>query len=742
MPNRKISTEVSAAFVMPVIAMALTCVLAAPAVAAASSGGNGNFNYSSSGGNGNFNYVSNSGGTGNGAMLAYNTEDDSAVRELLSILDSTTELATKTRLNKDYVPGMITVLHSVDLKEQGIRTLWEAISAAPGMDISMETMGARKLNVRGATETFSSGSVKLMIDDVPVNQSYDGVASTFWKMPVEQIDRIEIVRGPGSSVHGEFAYLGVINVVTVKGASGAYAGVGSFSYANGGAAVNFRDLEKSYSLDLSVHGWRTKGADVTSGPDAISGPPYDLASTSFAPGKVSLRDEYTSGSARLRFKDFSMMFNAQEAGSGEYYGLSISLPEYSDRVAVRASMKNAEARQLVEITPSLDVELRAGWLETTNLEDTLQIVPPGFGFGGEVLYPDGWYNTNYVKERRYDGGVDVKWRGIAGHKILASATYSTAKVIETWEEINVDPVTFVQLPSMQRYEGAIALDGANDTRNVTSAAIQDEIEVTGNLALTATLRTDSYSDIGSTVNPRIAAVWHPAEGHIFKAQHATAFRPPTLFEVAKTAEDSPGYSVYPETITTNDLAYIYRTHDLMLGVNVFLSEMKNILRNYGYSYINESGATTRGAELEFEKLVGGSVKIWGNVSYAQTKDDITGESIQDSAKWLGNLSAIWKPASDFSLTGRYRVVSERQRYALDTRDALPGYETLDLTASYSGLPVKGLTLRGGVKNVFDREVKYPGMIAIFQDSVLPLQPNDLMLDGRRFWLTVEYNFAE
>jgi iron complex outermembrane receptor protein len=385
--------------------------------------------------------------------------------------------------------------------------------------------------------------------------------------------------------------------------------------------------------------------------------------------------------------------------------------------------------------------MKAGWSEWTDFNNHLIIAQPGFNVLG-TSYPDGWYSTTFLKERRYDGGVDIKWAGLEGHKMLVNLSRSNSTIVDAWKETNVDPLTYAQSPSMQRYDGVADSIPVNNSRNITSAAIQDEIALQEDVALTATVRTDSYSDIGATVNPRLAVVWNLAEGHLLKAQYATAFRPPTIYETSLTAAIAPGASLYPETVTTDDIAYIYRSPDFMFGMDLFLSDMKNLIRNYGYQYVNDNGAQTRGVEVEVEKLVGASFKVCGNVSYADTKDQITGSPVQDSTRWLANISAMWKPVYDFSITGRYRMAGERQRYAHDTREALPGYDTLDITASYYNLLFKGLTLRGGVKNAFDKTVKYPGMVAVMGNNVLPLQPDDMQTDGRKLWVTLEYELGK
>ncbi len=71
--------------------------------------------------------------TGGGPDDALPDEELEEFQELLKILDEETTVATKTRLNSDYVPGMVTVLQGEDLEALGIATVWEALSLVPGI---------------------------------------------------------------------------------------------------------------------------------------------------------------------------------------------------------------------------------------------------------------------------------------------------------------------------------------------------------------------------------------------------------------------------------------------------------------------------------------------------------------------------------------------------------------------------------------------------------------------------------
>ena len=141
---------------------------------------------------------------------------EQAALNLMELFDNVTEIATKTKLNADYVPGMVTVLRGEDLEARGYQTVWEALELVNGIETSVSGTGLRQILIRGVGRTLGSGNIKFFLDGLPINSTFLAGAHQALEFPVELIDRIEVIRGPGSAIYGEFAFTGVINVITNK----------------------------------------------------------------------------------------------------------------------------------------------------------------------------------------------------------------------------------------------------------------------------------------------------------------------------------------------------------------------------------------------------------------------------------------------------------------------------------------------------------------------------------------------
>jgi iron complex outermembrane receptor protein len=140
--------------------------------------------------------------------------DEKELEELLSVVQQETQLATKSRMNSDYVPGIVTVLDGNDLEALGIANAGEALGLIPGMLASRDRNGIPTVIVRGLDFPFNSGNIQIQINGIPLVRADAGFNSAALLIPVEQIERIEVIRGPGSVVYGDYAFMGLVNIIT------------------------------------------------------------------------------------------------------------------------------------------------------------------------------------------------------------------------------------------------------------------------------------------------------------------------------------------------------------------------------------------------------------------------------------------------------------------------------------------------------------------------------------------------
>ena len=117
-------------------------------------------------------------------------EDQAELKALLSIVEEETEVATKTKMNSDYVPGIVTILNGDDLEALGIRTVWDALSLVPGIQILRSNDTNPSVTVRGMDFRFNSGNIKVTVDGVSLTREQAGVNSAVLFFPIAYFEQI------------------------------------------------------------------------------------------------------------------------------------------------------------------------------------------------------------------------------------------------------------------------------------------------------------------------------------------------------------------------------------------------------------------------------------------------------------------------------------------------------------------------------------------------------------------------
>ena len=663
-------------------------------------------------------------------------EDSEEELNLLMILQEQTKIATKTKLNADYVPGMVTVLHGDDLEARGVATVWAALALVPGMELTMDRIGERSVTVRGVGVSALSGKLKILLDDVAMNASFNAMGLPVLEMPVEQVERIEVIRGPGSAIHGEFAYAGVVNVISRKGGERFHLRMGENGSRQVGGRGDWVSPSGELTLSANVAFNTTDGEAMFVASDALFGAMQSGVSN--APGTTDEQESFRSVLFDLQYRDFSLIAQWLREERGAYFGTLNVLPgDGAPDEAAATAFANLEARYRLTPSDQVELALKAGWQRYEQESDT-SYLPDGYFFPhilfpGAITYPNGWDASAGYEERRIYAGADLSWRASDRHTLLAGLSLAQIETEQSWTESNVHPSLLMPLPTPTRFADWVP---PGYTRDIHSLTLQDEFRYNDDITFTAGMRYDDYSDVGSNLSPRLAAVWRINHGNILKAQYAEAFRPPTLFEMAR----SP--TVGPETIKSIELGYVRRFTGGVGRVTLFHSELEDlIVENNLARYFNASGIRTRGVEFELERQLGDNLKLNANLSLADTEDESTADSAAWAAQTLANVGLIYQPAGDRMVSLQWNHVGERGREMGDSRGDLDGYDTLDLTGTLSGVFGDGITLRLGVNNLLNDDVRYPaGLTGDLLGNTFFSYEGDYPRPGRFWWAQLSAEF--
>ncbi|MCP4697538.1 MAG: TonB-dependent receptor [Gammaproteobacteria bacterium] len=657
-------------------------------------------------------------------------DEEAELEALLALLEEETELATKTKMNADYVPGMVTVLHGDDLDALGIDTAWEALSLVSGMDIPRQSFGELITQVRNVGYTLLSGNLKILVNSEIVNNAIDGYAFAALALPVAQIKRIEVVRGPGSAIHGEYAYSGVVNIITRKQDNRIYTQLMEHARDAGG-------MFAWENNKLQIHG--NLGAMHSDNTGLIAGPDgFARDNAGYSPGPMDDREERRFALLGLEYGDISLDAQFLQRDMGGYSG-GRGLPPPRGLEKSRNRTAGISLQRNWEAADNLASKLYFAWRRGESNDPQTIVTPAGAHLLNKESPPRPRPDTAlfdiYAQEGAEDSRYDMEsqwiWRGWQRQTWLLGLSYTHLKLEKTWTESNeIPPDRFS--PEIVRRENTETDLPAGVTRNIVNLTLQDQIVLSDTLDVTAGLRYDRYSDIGGSLTPRLAGVWRFRPEHIFKLQYAEAFRPPTFSELYLGLKGVKVKRTHlkPETLKSLEFGYIYRKPRQIGRLTLFRTALHDLLeRRPGPpvrgSFLNRAKISLYGAELEWEQRLSEHWRILTNLSYLKTHNTVTGASLAASSKWLANLIVFGQLSANTSFTARWRYVGKRAGLVTGIATPgpiailpdLPGYHTVDLTLNHSFALVSGLNLRLGVDNLLDEEIRMLSPPDTYKDHI-------------------------
>jgi iron complex outermembrane receptor protein len=447
-------------------------------------------------------------------------------------------------------PNSTSIITAQDIRLSGITKIPELLRRLAGVDIMETTGGQTEVSLRGFNQRFSN-KVLVLVNGRSV--FVDLIGATLWatlSIGVEDIERIEVVRGPASSVYGADAFNGVVNIITKppgEGRSGVNVGYGDHNAAHGSVWATGRELDVAYRISAGYDYQPRWSREVPPDrPDVIS------FTTDPEAGQRSARLD-VSVTRRLP-KD--IVIGLQGGYSAATFNvLAVGI--------VQDFIISPQTTDLLAFLSSQHFDLRVYWNRFLGSHGN------GAGYIGQTLLP-GEYDIQVVdSEAQY----------------IAS--------FETGAGINHD----LRLGLGYRHKGIDwTYQDANRTEDHYAAYLHDEVKLGSSVALVGDYRLDWVPYLGSFVqSPRGSLLVHPNQGSTIRAAVGTAFRTPTFLEsylglptqlpisggalVAQglpTAQ--PGFRLHPEQVFTAEVGYLNAQSDYVtLDTAAFFNRVTNLI---------------------------------------------------------------------------------------------------------------------------------------------------------------------
>ncbi len=629
-------------------------------------------------------------------------------------------ISTNTPQTLSQAPGVVSVITADDIKATGATNLVEVLEGIPGIHVRANSFGFRPLiQFRGANAT----QTLLMVNGVPMRDLMWGFG-IFWKgLPVTMIERVEIIRGPGSALFGADASAGVINVIskTAGTIEGDEFGVRAGSFNTQSAWAQSGGSWNGVDIGLTADLYTTDGHEPLIESDRQS---IDDPTISYAPGTAGygwrnqdLRLSVGKGNWRL-LGDYMHHSELEIGMTGA--GVLDPVTRASDsRYNMDLLYDNAEFSD----NWGVNAALRYHHLDYTS-GDGFQERPPGYNDGIKP-YPIGVINQMRSAERRATLDVSGLYSGFDRHAIRIGAGRTVQDLYYVGLIIN-DPSDTSQLLDVSDTAGAFAPESA---RTINHLYLQDVWSISDDIELTAGARYDDYSDFGDTLNPRLAVVWKNSERFTTKLMYGQAFRAPSYQELfSQTSYASPNAALDPERSQTIELALSFATsRTLQLGANIFHFKQEDLIRPDVGTFQNIGDHVIRGIEVEAQWQAASDLKIAGNVTVRRQDDD--GYRAADESDHYAYLRMDWgfRPNWNWNLQGNW--IGERPRTASDARPAADAYLITDTTLRYASSD--NWEFAASLRNLFDVDARSTTGASV---------PGDLPLPGRNGYAELRYKF--
>ncbi|WXT15112.1 catecholate siderophore receptor CirA [Salmonella enterica subsp. enterica serovar Infantis] len=635
--------------------------------------------------------------------------------------DGETMVVTASAIEQNLkdAPASISVITQQDLQRRPVQNLKDVLKEVPGVQLTNEGDNRKGVSIRGLDSSYTL----ILIDGKRVNSRNAVFRHNDFDLnwiPVDAIERIEVVRGPMSSLYGSDALGGVVNIITKK--------IG-------------QKWHGSVTVDSTIQEHRDRG-DTYNGQFFTSAPLID--------GVLGMK---AYGSLAKREKD------EQQSSATTATGETPRIEGFTSRDG------NVEFAW----TPNENHDVTAGYGFDCHEPDSDSLDKNRLERQNYALSHNGRWDLGNSELKFYGEKVENKNPGNSS-PITSESNSIDGKYVLPLASVN-QFLTFGGEWRHDKLSDAVNLTGGSSTKTSASQYalfLEDEWRIFEPLALTTGIRMDDHETYGDHWSPRAYLVYNATDTLTVKGGWATAFKAPSLLQLSPdwaTNSCRGGCRIIgspdlkPETSESWELGLYYRGEEGILeGVEASVTTFRNDVDNRisisrtpdvnaapGYSnfvgfetnsrgqrvpvfrYYNVNKARIQGVETELKVPFNEAWKLSLNYTYNDGRDVSNGgnKPLSDLPFHTANGTLDWKPVQledwSFYVSGNY---TGRKRADSATAKTPGGYVVWDTGAAWQA--TKNVKLRAGVLNVGDKDLK--------RDDYGYTE------DGRRYFMAVDYRF--
>ncbi|CBL46181.1 addiction module killer protein [gamma proteobacterium HdN1] len=583
--------------------------------------------------------------------------------------------ATRSEHTVENAPATVTVVSAEEIQAKGANNLAEALRGVPGLTLSGRQVGGRKtFTIRGAEDRHTL----ILIDGRRISSTDDTIGHSDYQygwVAMDQIERIEVVRGPMSALYGSEAVGGVINIITKAGSKDWQGNVRVKGLAGEGAGGD------GHVTSASVRGGVGEWLDLSMGvEDARISPTKrednhrltDIEGSDRVSGNVQLGFTPLEGQ-RLQL---DVLQSDETRDRNEQYAYGPAKPYYLD------------SYELTRKQHSL------AWKGDWSL------------LKSELRYSESEFN---VDNERSNNITPTRSQSLNDQVLDGNLAFDAGAA---------NRLTLGAEARKESLKNAGLIGGEDDVKHQAVYA-QDEITLAESLALTLGARLDDHEIFGKETSPRAYLVWQATPEVIIKGGYGEAFRAPTLKQISPNYVGAEGPHTFygnpdikPETSRSGELSVHWQGDKSAYGATVFRNEIKDLIyynlqkqegpRRY-YIYDNISRAQIDGVEASAQQALGAGFALVANLTWLDAQDADTHEELTGRPEWSANTRLEWqqervKAALEWQYTGHQMLKNTASQL-----EEVPAYSLVNLNAQYRWNDQ--LSFRAGIDNLADLQLE-------------------------------------
>ncbi len=553
----------------------------------------------------------------------------------------------------------VTVISRRDIADAGASTLPELLQSFGGVEIS-QNGGAGKVSGLFVRGTRTAQTV-ILVDGVRLENPLSGGGNLEF-LPISSIDRIEVLRGPSSSLYGSGAVGGVIQIFTRRG-EGPIQSNGSISFGSQSTrvfnvGVSGRVGEQGdTSVALGYSADRTAGYEATT-----------PGSSAYQADRDGTRQSSINASVQHRLnQQWTVGGSVLSSNGRSSYDDGFSTP---DTARLRFASRAMNAYVSGKLTPTWETSLRYGQTKIESSYDAFVFEPK------LATNSWSWQNNINLSGGKWLFGYEQMRQSIAGEGVTGG--------------------NFSYLRDYRNSRSWFAGFEANSGQHLWRVHA----------------RNDSIDELGGRFSGSMGYGYRLGQGSLVRASYGTAFRAPTFDDLYSPFGSNS--SLRPERATGFEFAFEQQNGASLFKATAFVNRIRNAIElDNNFTPQNIDAARVRGLSLE-ARQEWGAFRLRGNLTVQSTSgatfDPTTNEAViaplSRRARQFGSLATDWR-AGPMRYTAQW--VFQGERY--DQRQRLGAYGFVNLAANWSLSKDNEIGLRVG--NVFDRSYEtalgYNGM---------------------------------